>query len=92
MEALNHINNLGRKATDKVTGITGVISSVSFDLYGCIQYLVTPQAKEGREQGESYWLDVVRLDVHDYRVMDTPNYDQGYVAEGNKGFADKPVK
>ena len=36
------INMLGRKAKDRVTGFEGVISSVSFDLYGCVCGIITP--------------------------------------------------
>jgi hypothetical protein len=31
---------LGYRVRDKVTGMTGVVSSISFDLYGCVQAIV----------------------------------------------------
>ena len=42
-----HLDLLGRKVEDKVTGIKGVVTSVSFDLYGCIQAVITTPAKDG---------------------------------------------
>lgn len=67
---------LGRKATDKVTGYQGVVSSVTFDLYGCVQAILTPPAKEGDTELKSgHWFDVQRLDVSEDRVMATPNFD-----------------
>jgi hypothetical protein len=91
MEAIKHIDNLGRKAKDKVTGFSGVIESVGFDLYGCVQYVIVPEAKEGRDYGDSRWFDVTRLEVSGKPVMDLPDFDIGYVAEGKKGPADKPI-
>jgi hypothetical protein len=32
-----HLTILGKKAKDKITGVEGIITSISFDLYGCIQ-------------------------------------------------------
>ncbi len=37
-----HLCKLGLKAEDMVTGFKGVVSTVSFDLYGCIQAVLTP--------------------------------------------------
>ena len=40
---MNELKLLGLKVKDKVTGFTGIITSVSFDLYGCIQVIITPE-------------------------------------------------
>ena len=70
-----------------------MVVSVSFDLYGCIQAAVQPRSKDGVERMESYWYDVPRLEVIGREpVMERPNFDMGYVAEGRKGPADKPMK
>ena len=37
-----HVELLGHRAVDKITGFKGVIDSISFDLYGCIQACVRP--------------------------------------------------
>ena len=87
-----HLDNLGKTGRDKVTGLEGVIDSLCFDLYGCIQYMIKPKAKENGELVNSYWIDVTRVEViNDERVMPLPDYDSGYIAEGKKGAADKPA-
>ena len=87
----SHLILLGCRARDKVTGIEGVVTSVSYDLYGCIQAVMTMKADEKGEYNMSPWFDVTRLEVTDHNpVMTRPNFDIGYVAEGKKGAAEKP--
>ncbi len=45
-----HISKLGLEATDKVSGMKGVLTTLSFDLYGCVQYVLTASKldKEGK--------------------------------------------
>ena len=48
-------------------------SSISYDLYGCIQAIVSPAANEKGELQDSRWFDVARLEVLDEKpVMDIP--------------------
>jgi hypothetical protein len=84
-----HLNILGLKCKDKVTGFSGVVTSISFDLYGCVQAVVTPDAESGKN---CTWFDVTRLDVTSERVMDVPDFNKGYIADGSKGCADKPLR
>ena len=89
-----HIELLGLLASDKVTGLSGVIDSVCFDLYGCIQASIKPrQLKENGDMHVGYWVDVTRLniDTQSDRIMEIPDFYQGYIAEGRKGAADKPT-
>lgn len=88
-----HINLLGHKATDKITGFTGVITSISFDLYGCIQAVITPPADSDKGEYKSgNWFDVTRLDITSgSKIMEVPEYSNGYIAEGRKGAAEKPA-
>ena len=88
-----YIDLLGMTGTDKITGQEGVITSISFDLYGCIQGVLTPPAKEGEVKGGN-WFDIARIEITPdvTRVMDLPDFDQGYLSEANKGPADKPLK
>ena len=80
---------LGMKVVDKVTGFKGVVSSISFDLYGCIQAVVTPPSTGERLKGS--WFDVQRLRVTGKKpVMKLPDYNAGYIASGKKGPAEKP--
>jgi len=91
MNIKKHLGLLGMKAEDRVTGFKGVISSMSFDLYGCVQGLLTPAASDVGKYGDSVWLDVARLKITSKKpVMDIPDFDLGRVAEGRKGPADKP--
>lgn len=91
MQVQKHIGMLGMKAVDKVTGYRGVVSSICFDLYGCVQAVVTPVAGKDGKKEKGHWFDVRRLLVTGKkRVMPLPNYDLGYVAEGRKGAAEKP--
>ena len=88
-----NINLLGLKATDKITGFSGVIDSISFDLYGCIQAVVKPPLSKDGQISSGNWFDISRLEI-DYRerVIEVPNFSKGYIAEGRKGPSDKPMK
>lgn len=81
MNVKKHMGLLGLRIRDKVTGYEGVVTSVSFDLYGCIQIIINPgQDKDGKLR-DQIWLDVARLEVLDTTpVMPVPNYDYGPVA------------
>lgn len=69
------VDVLGFKVKDKVTGFIGTAACVGFDLYGCIQVVVTPPVNEKGEQGESRWFDFHRLSrMSSERVMDLPNF------------------
>lgn len=90
MNIVKHLDMLGRKAEDKVTGFKGVVASVYFDLYGCIQAVVTPKVKDGADR-KSQAFDVGRLKISGEPVMERPNWDFGPVAEGRHGPAEKPA-
>jgi len=88
-----HMDLLGKQGRDKVTGAKGVITCVSFDLYGCIQLVLTPRVKKDGKPEVGTWFDVTRIEITDKKpVMDLPDYNRGYVAEGRKGAAPKPKK
>lgn len=91
MNVKNHLNMLGLQVRDRVTGFKGVVASVGFDLYGCVQCVVNPGIdKDGRPM-DSVWFDIARLEVTNPEpVMERPNFDFGPVAEGKKGPAEKP--
>lgn len=88
-----HLSLLGLQVKDRVTGMTGIVVSVSFDLYGCVQAIVHPGLTPDGKPAEQHWFDIARLDVRSNTpVMPQPDYDdQGAVAEGRKGPADKPA-
>lgn len=92
-EYRRHIDLLGFRATDKVTGYSGVIDTISFDLYGCVQAILKGGLDEKGEVRQGCWFDVARLDVdRSTRVVEPPNFERGYVAEGRKGPSDKPAQ
>lgn len=93
MNLNQHLNLLGLKAKDRVTGFTGVISSVTFDLYGCVQAIVNPGVGADGKPGESHWFDVSRLEVLDPApVMSRPKYEwtPEVVSAGGKGAGERP--
>ena len=70
-----YINLLGTTAIDKITGITGTVTSISFDLYGCVQAIVKQKVQEDGKVPAAQWYDVARLDVVDRNpVMAIPNF------------------
>lgn len=86
-----HLGLLGLKVQDKVTGFKGVVASIHFDLYGCVQALVNPGKGKDGKLGEQVYFDVSRLEVKNPKpVMDVPNYEYGPQAEGKQGPAEKP--
>lgn len=92
VEIKKHLDLLGFRARDRVTGFQGVISSISFDLYGCIQAIVTPGVGEKGEIQDSKWIDVCRLELLESKpVMTPPNFDYGPIAQGKKGPGEKPA-
>jgi len=92
MNIKKHLDLLGMKVEDKVTGFKGVVASVSFDLYGCIQAIVNPGIGEDGKLMDQAWFDINRLRITDESpVMNRPDYDFGSVAEGLKGAAEKPA-
>lgn len=86
-----HLSLLGMRVKDKVTGFTGVVTSIAFDLYGCIQAVINPGVdKDGKLQDQT-WFDVSRLEiVRDNPVIQQPNFESGRQAEGKQGPAEKP--
>ena len=91
MNIKTHLNLLGMRVEDKVTGFTGIASSISFDLYGCVQVIVNPGLKKDGGLGEQQWFDANRLKVVSHEpVMERPDFDLGPIAEGKHGPAEKP--
>ena len=88
-----HLNLLGMTVQDKVTRFKGIIDTISFDLYGCVQAGVNPGIDKEDAQRECRWFDITRLKVMKAkRVMQLPDFSKGYISEGKKGPADKPLR
>lgn len=89
-KVMEKLSQLGRRVRDRVTGFEGVISSISFDLYGCICACINPgKDKDGNLQ-DCVWMDINRMEFLSSPVMEQPNYLIGTQAEGKQGTADKP--
>ncbi len=87
-----HIELLGLKVKDEVSGFEGVVSTISFDLYGCIQVVITPPVNKDGEIKEGQWFDVSRLKIlNNIPVIPVPDFEDGRAAEGKKGAAEKPA-
>lgn len=86
-----HLSLLGQVTKDKITGRRGVVTSVSFDLFGCIQAAINPGLDKDGKQLEMHWYDVARLKVVAEPVMAAPDFDHGAFAEGLHGPAEKPA-
>lgn len=87
----NHLAMLGLKVQDKVTGFKGVVASVSFDLYGCVQAIVNPGVDKDGKPMDQCWFDIARLQVlASTPVMALPDFEFGPQAEGRQGAAEKP--
>jgi hypothetical protein len=53
---------LGVKAKDKITGLQGIVTGKGEYLYGCTQYCIVPESKDGKPS-EGCWFDEGRLEV-----------------------------
>lgn len=92
MKVQDHLRLLGLRVKDRVTGLSGTVSSVNFDLYGCIQACINPGLDKDGKPFDLHWYDISRLEVLSTEpVMTQPNYDFGHVAEGRHGAAEKPA-
>lgn len=89
------VDMLGKTGKDKITGSKGIVTSVSFDLYGCIQVILNPGkvGADGKEIACVGWIDVNRVRVvKEERVMEHPDFDVKYgETKSIHGSASKPV-
>ena len=91
------INLLGYRATDKVSKVTGVITSMSFDISGCIQAAVHQGVDKDGKMKDIFWFDIARLNVHynKGKVLEAPylksTFQEKSVETYDKGPAEKPT-
>ena len=93
MNTFDALDLLGRKAKDKVTGFEGIVATIYFDLYGCVQSVLTPQYDPKSDNFRPLVFDISRLDVdmESPRVMDPPDsYFSLSSPVGEKGPAERP--
>lgn len=81
---------LGYRARDRVSGIEGIITSVCFDLYGCVQATLHTGIDKDGKPSDQFWYDISRLSVSTVvRIMEPPQWWEE-VASPEKGPAEKP--
>lgn len=86
-----HLDLLGLPVRDKVTGFEGVVTSVSFDLYGCVQAIVTNGTCTKEGQFDSHWFDTKRLDATgSTRVMGVPSFESIRGGQELPAFPEQP--
>lgn len=89
------VSYLGFKAKDKVTGAKGMISTVCFDVYGCIQVILDPQKvnKDGTVGKNIGWIDINRVQIEGKkRFFEPPDFNIKYKKEKEiHGPAEKPI-
>jgi len=88
-----HFKLLGFKVRDAVTGFHGVVTTISFDLYGCVQAIVSPgKCDEKGDFGESRWFDTKRLIALSKKsVMEVPTFDVVPGGQELPGYPSKPL-
>lgn len=80
-----HLSILGKPVRDRVIKIEGIATSVSFDLYGCVQVVVNRGVDKEGKLIEPMWFDIARLEIlSEVPVMDPPEF------AGDRGPAEKP--
>ena len=86
-----YLNLLGKPVRDKVRGMAGVVTSICFDLYGCVQAAIAaPMDKDGKLP-DVIWHDVQRLEITGETIMPSPDFKQQLLQAGPAGAAEKPA-
>ena len=57
------MENLGKKARDKITGFEGIIVGKVVHLYGCATYGLAPQAVIEGKPAHTAWFDEGRIEI-----------------------------
>lgn len=76
------IDLLGRRIKDKISGVEGIATSVSFDLYGCEMVIINRGLDKDGKHHENSWYDVGRIEVLDGNVVMTNPWAAGTPAKG----------
>jgi len=85
-----HLELLGTHMKDCVTGLEGMVDTVAFDAYGCVQASLRAKAKEDGTLPEAYWFDVKRLIQSGKRIIAMPPHFTTPPGQ-ETGSADKPA-
>jgi hypothetical protein len=70
-----HFKLLGYEVRDVVTGFKGTVTTIAFDLYGCVQGYVSTRLTKGEKETSGQWFDLKRLvAVGKKPVMQVPTF------------------
>ncbi len=86
-----HMDLLGTQMKDAVTGFKGMVDSVCFDAYGCVQISLKPAIDAKGKMPDAYWFDVKRLKAFGTRLMPVPPFFTT-PAGAEAGAAEKPSR
>lgn len=88
---LGFLELMGLPAKDRITGFDGTITSIDFNLYGCVHATVHPTVDKDGKEREGRWFDVSRLEITgDTRIMAVPDFKaQQYSTGGHASAAPK---
>lgn len=81
---------LGTRQRDRVTGFSGTITSICFDINGCIQGCVKPAVDKDGKIPDGYWIDLDRLECIGEPAM--PPFPYEVTRKIVRGPAEKPGK
>ena len=80
---------LGHKVRDRIPGAEGVVASISFDLYGCVQADMNRGFDKDGKRLDNYWFDAKRLEViSDDPLMPQPSFETMHAGD-ERGPAEK---
>jgi hypothetical protein len=86
------LNLLGLPVEDKITKFKGVVTSVSFDVYGCVQCVVHPPVGKDGMPKDGHWFDWKRLTVTSKKTALSPMPFDGMKIGQERGPAAKPAQ
>lgn len=67
-----YLELLGTQMQDRVTDAKGMVESVTFDAYGCVQALLKCKVSADGSAPITHWVDIKRLEPCGKRFMPTP--------------------
>jgi hypothetical protein len=71
MSSTEHKFDQGDKLTDTVTGFTGTVTGITLFYNGCIQYLLSPPATDGK-MNDGAWIDEQQLELVEPKEREAP--------------------
>lgn len=70
----DYLGLLGTVQRDRVTSFQGMVASIHFDAYGCVQAWLTPPIGKDGKIAEGAYFDVKRLEPRGKRIMPAPSF------------------